>query len=177
MKVLAGLLIANAIGFSLGTDVSLHERSCTYTEYSTSCNTAGTDGNRVISEAQFNYMVVELVSTNDGSDTTGICFTATNMSCGDDDQYTCTTRSLMQSEISTALGACAVDHIRTAFTNLYSECGGAGGIRSVEIGGEGGNVVDYTLYALSESVDACPSDYLRASVACDGQCVNNDSTI
>ncbi|KAJ6024967.1 hypothetical protein N7540_005764 [Penicillium herquei] len=177
MKVLVGLLIANAIGFSLGSDVSLNERSCTYAEYSTTCNTGGTDGDRVISEAQFNYMVVELVSTNDGAEHKGICFTATNMSCGDDDQYTCTTRILMQTEISTALGACAVDHIRTAFTNLYSECGGAGGIRSVEIGGSGSNVVDYTLWASSESVIACSSDYLQASVACDGECVNNDSTI
>ncbi|KAJ5919913.1 hypothetical protein N7454_009748 [Penicillium verhagenii] len=177
MKVPTGLLIANAICFALGTDVTLHERSCTYTEYSTSCNTAGTDGYRHISEAQFNYMVVGLVSTWDDGDHTGMCFTATDMSCGDDDEYTCTTRSLIQSEISTELGTCAIDHIRTAFTNLYAECGSAGGIRSVEVGGSGSNVVDYTLYALSESVDACDSDYLRASVTCDGQCVNNDSTI
>ncbi|KAJ6005333.1 hypothetical protein N7451_003277 [Penicillium sp. IBT 35674x] len=177
MKIYAGLLIANAIGFSLGTDVSLHERSCTYSEYSTSCNTAGSNGDRIISEAQFNFMVVEMESaaTDTGYDT--ICYTAKNMACGDDNQYTCNTRAVIETEIGTELGACALDHIRAAYTSLYSACGRVGGIRSVLIGGSGSNVVDYTLYASTETLDGCGSSSLQTTITCDDDCYDNNSTI
>ncbi|KAJ5777929.1 hypothetical protein N7520_001175 [Penicillium odoratum] len=169
--------MANAIGLSLGTDVSLNERSCSYTEYSTSCYTAGTDGNRVISEEQFNFMVVEMESAAVDTGYTGICYTAENMGCGDENQYTCTTRAIVYSETSTELGTCALDHIATAYKNLYSECGAAGGVRSVLVAGEGGNVVDYTLYATTDTVDACPSSYLRTAITCDDDCYDDDLII
>ncbi|KAJ5642735.1 hypothetical protein N7490_006735 [Penicillium lividum] len=177
MKIYAGLIIANAIAFPLGTDGSLSERSCTYTEYSSSCYTAGTNGNRVISESQFNFMVVEMESATADPGYLGVCYTAENMECGDENQYSCTTRALVQTEIGTELGACALDHIRTAFANIYSECGDAGGIRTVTIGGSGSNLVDYAIYASTDTVGACSSSYLRTVITCDGDCYDDNSTI
>ncbi|KAJ5609313.1 hypothetical protein N7528_009880 [Penicillium herquei] len=175
MKIYAGLLMANAIGLSLGAAVSLHERSCTYTALSTSCNAAGSDGYRDISEDQFEFMAAEISSAEGQSGYIGFCYTADNMVCGDDDQYKCTTRAIVETETSTELGTCALDHIYTAYENLYSACGAAGGTRIVTIGGDGDNEVAYTLYATTDTVAACDSNYQATTITCDGSCTMDDA--
>ncbi|KAJ5638089.1 hypothetical protein N7490_007968 [Penicillium lividum] len=172
MKIYAGLLMANAIGLSLGTAVPLRARSCTYTEVSTGCNVAGTDGYRDISESQFHFMATEISSAQGNTGYPGFCYTADDMVCGDDDQYSCTARAIVETETTTDLGTCALEHIVTAYDNLWSACGAAGGTRIVTIGGDGDNTVEYSLYATTDTVDACDSSYQRTTITCDGACTD-----
>ncbi|KAJ5919914.1 hypothetical protein N7454_009749 [Penicillium verhagenii] len=171
MKIYTGLLMASAIGLSLGTDVSLRPRSCTYSVLSTTCYAAGSDGYRDISEAQWKFLAAEMDSATGYSGYPGFCYTAKNMECGDDDQYTCTARAKVETSTTTDLGTCALDHMYTVYENLYAACGAAGGVRVVTIGGDGDNTVDYTLFASTDTLAACDSSYLDTTITCDGSCV------